>query len=656
VSYEMLLRPGRINTMETRNRVIVGPMERAMANRDGTLNQRYIDYLRERARGGASVINVESTYVHPVGRGNPFQVGCHDDSVLPNLSRAADAVHAEGAKLSMELHFGGRQAASRASYRQPLAPSAIPCSFMNPSPIPKAMDADDIAIVVKAFADAARRCLSAGVDMVHLHGAHGYLLGQFLSPITNLRTDAYGGSPEKRGRFPLEVYEAVRAVVGPDYPVGYRISIVEFVDGGLELEETIPFCDRLVDAGIDLLDVTAGTYDSFAEIFHGGERPPGGFVEIGAHLKRHVGARVPVSVTQKLNDPDFAEAVMAEEGFDFISMTRAFHADPHYMRKLVEERPHDILPCVGCNTCLNMTWAATVSQCAVNPHSTFERSRATARTVAPLRALVVGGGLAGLQAARILARRGHEVVLFEASDELGGQVRYSQRVVGDYATIVRWLTHQMKKLGVEVNLGTALTAEQVTDLEPDAVIVATGAGPGMMGADVNGEMLVIDLFSAFDRPADEWRQNVMIVGGDIASCVLALHLGRLGVNVHVVEANSELASDAADPSRQFLLTALNAVPTVQAHLEHTAEEIGDSHVVLQHAGHLARLDDCDAVVVGGRISRGELYDDLVRRGPAGYVHRIGDCVVPRTMHDASHEGALAAERILSGIRPPMRGS
>jgi 2,4-dienoyl-CoA reductase-like NADH-dependent reductase (Old Yellow Enzyme family) len=183
MAFENLLRPGKINGMEMRNRFIAGPMEKAMANLDGTLNERYIHYSRERARGGVALIQLESIYVRPEGRGNPFQVGCHDDAVIPGLRKIADAIHEHGAKLTMELNHGGRQASITASQRQPIAPSVVPCTFIDPGSVRREMSHEDIAIVTEAFAKAAHRCLEAGVDMIHMHGAHGYLIGQFLSPL-----------------------------------------------------------------------------------------------------------------------------------------------------------------------------------------------------------------------------------------------------------------------------------------------------------------------------------------------------------------------------------------------------------------------------------------------------------------------------------------
>ncbi|MCY4371515.1 MAG: NAD(P)-binding protein [bacterium] len=448
MAFENLLRPGRINTMYMRNRLIVGPMEKSLANLDGSLNERYIAYARRRASGGAALIQLESTYVSPEGRGNPFQVGCHGDHVLPALERMSAEIHRHGAKLAMELHHGGRQASITAHHRTPVAPSAIPSTFMDPGTVPRAMNEADIHRVIGDFARAARRCLEAGVDMIHLHGAHGYLLGQFLSPQSNRRTDGYGGSLASRARFPLEVLASVREVVGPDYPIGYRISAVEYVDGGLQAEEATRFAVMLTDAGIDLIDVAGGTYESMSKIFQGPDTPKGGFVAEAALIRRAVGDRVPVSVAQRMNDPVFADRVMGREGFAYVTLARAFHADPDYVRKLGEGRTEEILPCIGCNTCVNLTVARRPAGCAANPSSTFELSRTgwdPART--RLRVLVAGGGIAGLNAARFLGLQGHDVALLEAAGRLGGQLHYLREALPEYGTLVDWLVLELERLG-----------------------------------------------------------------------------------------------------------------------------------------------------------------------------------------------------------------
>ena len=241
--------------MPLRNRLMAGPMEKSLANLDGSLNERYIAYTRERAKGGVALIQLESTYVSADGQGNPYQVGCHGDHVIPGLTRMAEAVHEHDAKLAMELHHGGRQASATVHSRQPIAPSAIPSKAMDPGSVPREMTLADINCVIDDFARATERCLKAGVDMIHMHGAHGYLLGQFLSPQSNRRQDQYGGSLANRARFALEILAVIPGIVGADYPIGYRISAADYVDDGLEIDDSVKFAVMLADAGIDLIDV-----------------------------------------------------------------------------------------------------------------------------------------------------------------------------------------------------------------------------------------------------------------------------------------------------------------------------------------------------------------------------------------------------------------
>ena len=645
MAFENLLRPGKINGMEMRNRFIAGPMEKAMANLDGTLNERYIHYSRERAKGGVALIQLESIYVRPEGRGNPFQVGCHDDAVIPGLRKIADAIHEHGAKLTMELNHGGRQASITASQRQPIAPSVVPCTFIDPGSVPREMTHEDIEIIIEAFVKAAHRCLEAGVDMIHIHGAHGYLIGQFLSPHSNRRTDEYGGSLKNRARFALEILAALRAVVGKDYPIGYRISAVEFVEGGLEIEESAAFCSMLADAGIDLIDVTGATYESAAKMFQGPESPKGGFVPYAAAIRKVVGNRVPVSVAQRLNDPEFANAVMEKEGFEYITLTRAFHADPHYVRKLIEARPQEILPCIGCNTCLERTVARVPNGCAANPQTTFETSRSIKTVSSPLRVLVVGGGIAGMHAARMLKRQGQNVTIHEASETLGGQICYSRRVQPDHGALADWLSLQLHKLNVPVVMGSSVSVEDVKAMDPDVVVVATGARGGTLRADKEDcSVPVFDIFSAMDRPAGEWTGEVAMLGGDHASCHAAQHLARQGVKIHIITSAAALADDKAPITALFLAKQLEENDRIVVHPETTAELLTGNRVKVQSKGSVSELS-VDAVVIGGRVSQFGLAEDLQRAGVRAMVYKIGDATSPRNVFSASHEAAEVSEKI-----------
>jgi 2,4-dienoyl-CoA reductase-like NADH-dependent reductase (Old Yellow Enzyme family)/thioredoxin reductase len=645
MAVDLLLREGRINKMTLRSRIITGPMEKSLANRDGSLTQRYIDYLTERARGGAGLIQIESTYVDTRGMGHLFQLGCHGDHVIPGLTRVARAVHAEGAKIGLEIYMGGRQTPSYMSQRQPIAPSVVLCRVLNPVPTPREMTKDDIQEVIGQFAAAARRIVQAGMDMIHLHGAHGYLLCSFLSPYSNKRTDEYGGSPANRARFPLEVLAAVRKVAGPDFPIGYRMTAEEYIDGGLTIQDTMEFSKTLANAGIDLIDVSGGIYESGQMIIQGPEAPKGGFVKNAAAIKKAVGDRVPVSVAQRLNDPHFANDVMRREGIDFISLTRAFHADPHYIQKVRQNRIEEIVPCIACHHCTNMLEANLPVGCAANPYTAFERRMRSDRVAAPGHVVVVGGGPAGMQAAKILTEQGIRVTLFEASSQLGGQMLYSMRVAPDYGYLVTYLAGQMDRLKVEVRLNTMAYANTIKDLNPDAVIVATGAKAGLSFWPVKGSPRLFDLFSALDRPDEEWEDRVLISGGDSESCFLALYIAGRGAEVHVVDPKSAFSLDKLSPGRDLLMGTLEALSTVHLRKETTVEEIGEDYVLLQTHGQFEKLEGVGSTVIGGRTANNSLYEQLAAEVPGLDVYVIGDSVEPRDVYCASHEAANVAEII-----------
>ena len=645
MAFENLLRPGHINGMYMRNRLIVGPLEKSLANLDGSLNQRYIAYARRRAMGGAALIQLESTYVSPEGRGNPYQVGCHGDHVIPALTQMAAQLHRHGAKLAMELQHGGRQASVTAHHRRPIAPSPIASTFMDPGSLPREMTRADIRRVIDDFSRAAERCLAAGVDMIHLHGAHGYLLGQFLSPRSNRRTDQYGGELENRARFALEVLAEVRQVVGDDYPIGYRISASEYIEGGLQAEESARFSVMLADAGIDLIDVAGGTYESMSKIFQGPEAPKGGFVAEAALIRQAVGDRAPVSVAQRMNDPAFSNRVMEREGFEYVTLARAFHADPDYVRKLIEDRAAEILPCIGCNTCANLTVARTPAGCATNPVSAHEVSRDFRRTAAvPLRAMVIGGGAAGMHSARFLGLGGHDVTLYEATGRLGGQLHYLRQALPEFGMLVDWLELELSKAGVSVELNRAARVEDVREADPDVVIVATGARGGYLWADEADRTIpLFDIFSALERPPQEWEKPVAILGGDHAACVVALHLRRLGVEVHIIASGASLASDG-EFNGLLVEMELDADPRVRIHRETTAELITGDRVAIQTGGRQAWVE-AGAVVIGGRVCDSKLADELVRAGLRASVHTIGDALRPRDLYAAGQEAAETAEKV-----------
>jgi 2,4-dienoyl-CoA reductase-like NADH-dependent reductase (Old Yellow Enzyme family) len=316
--------------LELKNRVLMAPMEKNLCTADGIVTTRYIEYLVERAQADVALLRMEATYVDPVGKGRPFQAGAHSDAVIPALTRLTAAVRAAGGRTSVELAHCGRQTSSLVTGRQPVAPSAVPCvasgGFM-----PRALTVGEIADILERFAMAATRAQASGVDAIEIHGASGYLINAFMSPYTNLRGDQYGGSLGNRMRFPLEVVAAVSAAVGPEMPLIYRMSADDCVPGGVTIADSGPLATALERAGVDLIDVSAGTYESILATQPPMEAGPGTLVALAAKIKTHVS--IPVATAGKLVHLGVAERAVSGGDIDFVTVGRGLHADPELLTR-----------------------------------------------------------------------------------------------------------------------------------------------------------------------------------------------------------------------------------------------------------------------------------------------------------------------------------
>ncbi len=638
-----LFSPGSIGNLTLKNRVILPSMCTVFADEGGYVSEKLINYHTARAKGGCGMNIVEIAAVHPTSY-VPKVLGIFDDKYLPGLERLASAIKEAGGKACLQLWHAGRQVNSIQTGLPIVSPSPIPCPLCQE--MPKELTAEEIAELVSSYGDAALRAKKAGFDAVELHGAHGYLINQFLSPYSNHRTDQYGGSFENRMRFALDALKDIREKVGEDYPVLFRMDSDEMVDGGLTLDDALKIAKVLEVSGVNALHVSIGVYQTVYYTIPTVDMPVAFNVDAAAAVKSAV--NIPVITVGRINDPLVAEKVLEAGKADFVSVGRGQIADPEFCNKSMEDNFDSITKCIGCiQGCFDVIFGSGLTQpagCLLNPAVGFEKDFDGLKTETPKKVLIAGGGPGGMEAALLLKKKGHEVILCEKDSKLGGQFFIAGIAPrkAEFTKAAVSLGERTVAEGVEIRLQTLVTPKLIEEINPDYVIVATGAEPiipeikGMDGGSV---------FSAHDvlKGIGKTGEHVAVIGGGLVGLETAEFLAKQKKTVTVVEMLDDVAKDMGF-IRKVVTSQHLQDAGIQILTGAKCMEIKGTEVTVEKDGKAQLLKGIDTVVIAVGSRSDNQLEEYLKNSKYDYCV-IGDAMKARKALDAIREAAEAAKAI-----------
>lgn len=632
--------PLQLGPVEIKNHFIVSPMVMNCCNEDGTTTEKWIAYHEEKAKGGWGLIITEDVAVDPTGRTYQFLPGLWADYQIESHKRLTERVHAAGAKIFAQIFHGGRQTQQWITGQQVWAPSPIPCPVKKE--MPHEMTTQEVDDMIEKFGDAAYRAKFAGYDGVQIHGGHGYLITEFASSYSNKRIDKYGGNFMNRMRFPVEIVKNIKAKCGDDFPIDYKISGEEQVEGDTNIEDTKAMAMVLEEAGVTSLNVSVGVYESWYMQVPPSVMGHGWLTKYSSEIKKVV--NIPVTTVGRINNPLVAEAIIKSGKADACYMGRASLADPHMPNKAMAGHFEDIIQCIAClQGCSGQIDAVPAKHggCTLNPRTVMEDEWKIEDAPVKKRVVVIGAGPAGCEAAIVMAQRGHDVTVYDRNDRIGGMYRIAAIPPwkGEIIDFIRWQATQMEKLGVKVVLNTDVTKDMIANMKPDAVVVATGYHqfvPPFPGKDRD---FVIASNDVLDGKADV-QGKIAVIGGGLVGAETANYLATHNDDVTIIEMLPEIAGEEPGSMRKFLMESYEE-HHVDIHVNTAVQTINeDKTITVKVGGERKLLGPFDyvltAVGLHGNTELKGVLEDIVPE-----VKYVGGALQRGNALDAIREGYKA---------------
>ncbi|MDY6791964.1 MAG: FAD-dependent oxidoreductase [Thermodesulfobacteriota bacterium] len=623
----------RFKGLTLKNRIVLPALASFLLDDDGAVTEKAVNHYRLRAAGGPAMVITEACAVSREGIVSPNQARISHDRFIEGLSKIARAVKAEGAIPAIQIHHAGRQTSVKIIKQKPYAPSPLRCPAIRGDVDP--LTSEGIQVLVKKFGDAAVRAMEAGFELLEIHGAHGYLINQFISGFSNIREDEYGGSTVGRTRFAREVVREIRSRLGDGFPLSFKISAQEFVPGGLTVEESVQVLKILADAGIDIVQVSAGNDATPEWICQPAFMKKGCLVDSAEKIRKELD--IPVMVVGRINDPLMANKIIQTGKADLVCMGRGLMADPKMPKKAIQGRFDDIRTCIACNTCMESIFRKGRVECLVNPALGREREMEIRPAETPKKVMVIGGGPGGLNIAWVAARRGHDVQLFERQPQLGGQLKIGSvsNFKKELLNLIRFQKRQVKRFKVKCHLNHEVTIETIKQVNPEVVVLATGSIPLVPSVEGIENEIVVPIHAVLNRDRPLCKKTI-IIGGGAAGCEIALHLSECGSLVTMVEILPKIGGDLETMTKKILVQKLKE-HNVQIKTESKLSRIENNGVVITDQNQKETFIETQRVVIAiGYRSDNRLYDQI--RSLGYETHRIGDCLEARSAKEAIYEG------------------